>query len=234
MSKKAPSSSPFMSDPQWMDLSLKLYGKLAKCSKATLAAKMHLKDGLLEETHHLYHRFDPSQTRLCALHAYTGLAYRQLEMDAYGPDEHRYLQDHLRILSAMYGRLRPYDLIWPYRLDFTMHLPGLDLKKIWQSRLLEAFASEEILNLASDEFSQLLSPLSEKMHTIAFMDEKNGQLVVNSAEAKKARGRFLDLCVKHKVENLAQAQTLTLEGYTRSSRHCSPSITTHIRNIKAT
>lgn len=236
MNKKVLVSHSITSEPLDLSLSLSLLKKCSKLSKVNLEKHMHLSAKLLDETYAYYHHFNPSQLRYPALHLYSGLSYRQLPLFTYTLDEVNYLQNHLRILSALYGVLKPYDLIYPYRLDFTMSLPGIHPKKLWEKKILEAFKNEDwIINLASEEFSSLFKSINNKLFHVHFYDLKNNQLFLNSAEAKKARGQYLHLCVQHCVQSPHHLHHLTLDGYELEPTLSTAQSITYIRSkTKAT
>lgn len=190
----------------------RLYRKLKSLSVDDIKQAMSLSDKLSLETHQLYQNHKETQTKTAALEHYSGLAYRQLNLLAYTQDQLNYLDEHLRILSALYGILRPRDGIHPYRLDFTMSLPDLKLRSLWKKKINQYFKNEDwILNLASEEFSSLIQ--HPNMHSVEFYDQKNGKHFINAAEAKKARGLYLEQCTLQKVQNIHELKNLSIFGY---------------------
>ena len=161
---------------------------------------MKIKGKTLEQTYELYQNFDPfTSPRQSAIHLYTGVVFEGLELSSYTPDQIKYLNEHVRILSAMYGVLKPSDCIYPYRLDFTMRFKDLNLMRYWREAILEEFKDEDvIIDLASQEFSQFLKPLKEKVHRVEFVDVIKGKEKVISFKAKQMRGLMLDYLIKQK------------------------------------
>lgn len=189
-----------------------LYRKLKNLSVEEIKAAMNLSDKLAQETHQLYQKHKESDIKTAALEHYSGLAFRQLNLLAYTQDQFDYLDQHLRILSALYGILRPRDGIHPYRLDFTMSLSDLKLRSLWKKRINPYFKNEDwILNLASEEFSSLIQ--HPNIHSVEFYDQKEGKHFINSAEAKKARGLYLEQCMIYKVSEIHELKNLSLFGY---------------------
>lgn len=194
--------------------STQLFKKLKQLSVEKIQTAMKLSKKLAGETHLLYQKHSEASVKTAALEHYSGLAYRQLNLLAYSSEQLAYLDNHLRILSALYGILRPRDGIHPYRLDFVMALPEFKLKQVWKNKLSKAFVEEDwILNLASEEFSSLIS--HPKMHTVEFYELRNEQWFINSAEAKKARGKYLELCMLHHVLHIEDLKPIELYGYTQ-------------------
>jgi len=218
-----PASSTSFTDAH---LTLKLLKALSKTTKKELSSVMKIEKDLLNETYHLYHSFDPNHPQIPALHLYTGLAFRSLELDDYTPTECAYLESHLRILSALYGVLSPMTGIWPYRLDFTHHFKTFNPAHLWKNKIPQIFKDEDLIfNLASEEFSLFLKPLEDKLHTIQFMELIHGKEKTVSANSKKARGRLAHLMIKHQIMTIETLRELDLDPYVlqrnRSNEHLS-------------
>ena len=197
------------------DKTLRLFHGLKRLSKSKLAEIMDLDGKLLEKTHGLYQSFDPDTVkRIPAIRLYTGLVYDQLHLDEYDSAQWVYLNDHLRLLSAMYGLLHPMTLVWPYRLDYTMRLPKIKLKDLWAKEINQALKDEDwIIDLSSQEFGSLLKPLSSKIHQVVFLEIINGQEKIISANAKKARGKMADYLIRNKVTQHSELITFNQDGY---------------------
>lgn len=218
-----------LSQPLFQDEAIKLFLYLKHFSKAKIQKTFHLSDKLADEVFALYHNFEKNNTTYPALKLYNGLAFRQLHSDTYTHKQLDYASKHLRICSAMYGLLSPMDGIWPYRLDFTISLAKFNLKKQWTPKINEVLKEEDlILNLASEEFSSLIS--HPNMHTVYFFDEKDGIRKVNSAEAKKARGQCLEWCILNQFKDISELKKFELKDYTFDSQDNLQ--TTFIRQLK--
>lgn len=151
---------------------------------------------------------------------YDGLAVRGLEASQLD-----YLQKRLRILSGLYGVLRPLDVICPYRLEMGRPLRtsrGNNLYQFWDTQVtlalqneLEANRSRQVLNLASEEYFKVVKPhlLSAKVITPVFQDWKNGQYKVISFFAKRARGLMARFCAVHKIKQAKGVQQFAEDGY---------------------
>ena len=158
-----------------------------------------------------------------ALFMFKGEVYQGLKADTLSNIELDFAQENLRILSGLYGLLKPKDLILPYRLEMGTKLKtksGNNLYKFWANRLHQALMSElkndeEIINLASEEYSKALqlSKFDNPVITPVFKDFKNGKLKVISFYAKKARGEMVNFIIKNKIKNPENLKYFSNLGY---------------------
>lgn len=173
-------------------------GKLLKSySPWQLESLLSVSPGLALDAFALCRDFDPEQPAAPAILAYRGLAYQHLDAPALSPEEVAAAQGRLRILSALYGVLRPLDGTAPYRLDFMAKLrpEGKDLYSWWGDKLhRELFsAGETVVNLCSGEYSRAVEPWlrpGDRWVTVRFLQWKKGRLVTRATAAKAARGRM--------------------------------------------
>lgn len=194
---------------------LSLFKKLQKMSPEDLGNAMGIQGKLLDKTVSLYHDFDPLTSPQCAaISLYTGVVYDQLTLSAYDNPQMAYLNDHVMILSAMYGLLHPNASVWPYRLDFTMSLPELKLKTLWSKKIIQALKDEPlIIDLCSQEFSSLLAPLKTKIHQVVFVESVNGQEKIISTNAKKARGKMAHFMIRNRLGSIEEMRAFCEDGY---------------------
>jgi cytoplasmic iron level regulating protein YaaA (DUF328/UPF0246 family) len=160
-----------------------------------------------------------------ALFAFKGDSYLGFELEEYSAEELEYAQSHLRILSGLYGLLRPLDALQPYRLEMGTRLKndrGSNLYHFWGSRIreqleadLEAQGDRVLINLASNEYFKSVQPrqLNANVITPVFKDYKNGAFKVISFFAKKARGAFANHILRHQLTTPESLQELSLDGY---------------------
>jgi len=147
--------------------------------------------------HQVYSYYHSFNIRNHPLFLYQGQSFKQLEFDAYTDDEFSYVNEHLRILSALYGVLKPFDVVFPYRLDFKSKIK-YDLKKYWRDIINYDLAfSKVIINLASTEFSSLVT--HDNMINIKFYQLYGTEYKMASALVKQARGKYLDWMIKNKI-----------------------------------
>ncbi|MGI2072567.1 peroxide stress protein YaaA [Shewanella baltica] len=169
-----------------------------------------------------------------AIFAFRGDVYTGFDADTLSEDEIAQTQSQLRILSGLYGLLRPLDLIMPYRLEMGTALSnpkGKNLYEFWGDTLTQAVnealaesGSDIIVNLASNEYFKAIKPkkLQGQLISPVFKDCKNGQYKVISFFAKRARGMMARYIITNKVNTLAELKAFNLAGYYYSEEQSSP------------
>jgi cytoplasmic iron level regulating protein YaaA (DUF328/UPF0246 family) len=146
-----------------------------------------------------------------AIFTYTGLVFKQLSFSSYDKKSYEYMKDHIRILSALYGILSPYDMIKPYRLDFTVKIKGINLYDVWNGFVKKYFENgETIINLASNEFSKMISIPKITIH---FRQLENGVYKNKATYGKMARGQMLNLMILNKVDSINEVKSISFDGY---------------------
>lgn len=154
-----------------------------------------------------------------ALDLYNGLAFRQIDVDLADSEIASYLDQHFRILSALYGPVKATDPIRPYRLDFNTPLKvnGQNLRHLWGSDFNDFFGKgETVLNLASQEFSGMLD--QDRYHWVDFEfyeydpNKANG-LKKHSTISKKGRGKMVAFLASNQIKNLTDIQKFDADGY---------------------
>lgn len=160
-----------------------------------------------------------------AIFAFKGDVYSGLDLEKFTEDDYAYAQDHLRILSGLYGCLRPLDLIQPYRLEMKTRLKndrGENLYQFWGDHITKSLNKElkkqkepVLVNLASNEYFKSVKPrlLEGELLNINFKESKNGKTRVVAIFAKRARGLMADYLLRNKVEKAEDIKKFTLAGY---------------------
>lgn len=168
--------------------------------------------------------FTPENARQ-ALLAFKGDVYTGLQAQDFSEEDFDFAQQHLRMLSGLYGVLRPLDLMMPYRLEMGIKLAnsqGKDLYSFWGDLITEKLnqvlaqqGDDVVINLASDEYfkSVKLAKLQGSLIKPVFLDEKNGKYKVISFHAKKARGLMSRFIIKNRLKKVEQLSDFNLEGY---------------------
>ena len=170
---------------------------------------------VLEEVLIYIEDFDKSESYR-AIEMYHGIAFRLFDVASLKEDQRKYMDEHLKILSAFYGPLHPEEFVRPYRLDFNTKLKinGESLKNFWKEEYNKAFDKDEvILNLASNEFSSLLDRNKFKMYDFEFFERKEGKLKQHSTTSKKARGAMLNYICRNKINELEEIKYFDVDGY---------------------
>ena len=149
-----------------------------------------------------------------AIGFYQGEVFKHLHANTWSLSMQRNARESLRVLSAMYGLLHPYDLIHPYRLDFVTDFKSLGLPSsynYWSSKVTDFFLAqlkpnELIFNLASKEFSTVFNKhqINQVGHwvDVDFLSNKNGTSKIITMTAKKARGLFTRLLLEHPIDKI--------------------------------
>ncbi len=160
-----------------------------------------------------------------ALFAFKGDVYRGMPVDEYSAEDLDFAQAHVRILSGLYGCLRPLDLIQPYRLEMKTRLTnprGDNLYQFWGEHITEllnedlALQQEPVLvNLASNEYFKAVKPklLQGRLLNISFKEEKNGKARVIAVFAKRARGLMTDFILRNRLQKVEGIKDFQVSGY---------------------
>lgn len=160
-----------------------------------------------------------------ALLAFKGDVYTGLDAETLTPDDFAFAQDHFRMLSGLYGLLRPLDLMQPYRLEMGTKLEnerGKDLYAFWGNIItdklnaaLAAQGDNVLINLASNEYFKAVQTkrLAGQIITPIFKDCKNGQYKIISFYAKKARGLMARYIIQHQLSEVSQLTAFDTAGY---------------------
>ena len=201
-----------------------LIKQLQSYSVVDLKKIMNISDNLSKLNYDRFQNFDlNSDDSLPAVLLFKGDVYRGLQADNFSEDTLKYAQKKLRILSGLYGILKPLDRIYPYRLEMGTSLVnerGSDLYSFWgdtvKNYLLSEMDKDEcLINLASNEYSKVLSLKSfdRKVITPVFKDFKNGKLKVISFFAKRARGEMAKFILSNKIVQVSDLKIFEYEGY---------------------
>jgi hypothetical protein len=197
-------------EPVFYKEALYLNQRLKRLSKEALRRLMNIDTNLLEQTYYNIKTFDAA-TPNYAITTYTGLVYKYLHLDDYNKEQLDYMDKHLVILSAMYGVLRPFDGIKPYRLDMKMPLVKPSLYNYWERYVPHYFRNENvIIDLSSNEYGKMLPP---NRIAIKFMEEKDHQYKNIATYSKMARGQLLHIMIKNQMTEPQQIKSVTFEGY---------------------
>ena len=156
-----------------------------------------------------------------AVLSYEGIAYQYMAPAVFEGDHFDYIQDHLRILSAFYGVLRPLDGVTPYRLEMQAKASiggQKDLYAFWGRRLYDAVIDESriIINLASREYFKCIEKYltnEDRFITITFCEKSQDKLVTKGTYAKMARGEMVRFMAENRIEDPVQIQRFDRLGY---------------------
>ncbi len=218
-----------VTEPLHLNEASYLVDKLKKKTPRSLKKMMGISEELAQLNHERFQVWtdEPaSEDAMQAILLFQGDVYQGLEAARWNKKDMAYAQSNIRILSGLYGILRPLDKVMPYRLemgsDFKVTAAKTNLYKFWADTIRKDIESEMtekdvevIINLASNEYSKAarLPKIDARVISPVFKDDQNGEYKMISFFAKKARGMMARYAVKHKIENVEDLKGFDYEGY---------------------
>ncbi len=214
--------------PEFVSESAKLIADLKKLSPQEVANLMGLSDQLAALNVGRYRDWSKKFTEensKPAIYAFDGDVYDGFDVKTLDAKAIAFAQDHIRILSGLYGALRPLDLMQPYRLEMGTafkNARGKDLYAFWGERVthslkqvLEQQKKPVLLNLASEEYFKVLQAKNLDCPVISpiFQDGKDGKYKIISFYAKRARGLMARFVVENRITDAADLKGFNLDGY---------------------
>jgi len=240
-----PPATPHFTQPEHLEHAQVLIDQLRDFSPAQIAELMHLSDKLAGLNAARFGSWQPAFTQdnaKQALLAFKGDVYTGLNAEDFSEADFDFAQQHLRMLSGLYGLLRPLDLMQPYRLEMGTKLAnvrGNNLYDFWGERIsgwlngaLEAQGDNVLLNLASNEYFSAVKrkALNARIIDTEFKDLKNDQYKIISFYAKKARGLMARYVIKERLSDPAGLKDFNYQGYRFSAEHSKPDSLVFLRD----
>ena len=223
---ETPPTTSLHSTPDFLDHSAQLIERMRQFSPAEVGSLMGISDALSSLNVARYASWTPELTDARqAIMAFNGDVYAGFEARSLQPGQLDYAQSRVRILSGLYGLLRPLDLIHPHRLEMGTRLStarGKDLYAFWGDTITDALnrtAGEQgakvLVNLASEEYFKSVRPrqLTVPVITPVFEDWKNGKYKIISFYAKRARGMLARYAAVNGVRDPGQLKQFDVDGY---------------------
>ena len=222
-----PATTSEFSQPAFLEQSQKLITELKELSVQDVAELMKLSDKLASLNVARFESwttpFNPENAKQAVL-AFKGDVYTGLDAETLNEEQLAFAQKHLRILSGLYGILKPLDLMQPYRLEMGTKFKnsgGSNLYQFWGNTLTDALNSElaeedqVLVNLASNEYFKSVKEkqLNGRLITPVFKDWKNGQYKIISFYAMKARGLMTRYIIDHQITDAEQLKAFDYDGY---------------------
>ncbi len=225
---ETPASTTLFSVPEYLDDSAELIAQLRQLSPPEVSDLMGISAKLGDLNFGRYlnwqPEFTPDNAKQSVL-AFKGDVYTGLEAESLSEGQLQWAQDHLRILSGLYGLLRPLDLMQPYRLEMGTKLVnsrGKNLYEFWGDKITEGLnqalnieKSQVLINLASNEYFKSVKSrhLNAEVITPVFKDWKNDKYKIISFYAKKARGLMSRYIIDNQIEDPEQVKQFDVAGY---------------------
>jgi cytoplasmic iron level regulating protein YaaA (DUF328/UPF0246 family) len=202
---------------------------MEKLSEKELGELMKISPKLALLNHDRYQNFDfpfTLENSHQALLAFKGDVYQGISVDDYRDEDFDFAQAHLRILSGLYGLLRPLDLIQPYRLEMGLRVSGpwgKNLYQFWENiitdriyqEVLESKGDRVLVNLASNEYFKAVHPkrLKSDVVNVHFKEKKDDGFKIIGIHAKRARGVMADFIIKNRINHAQELKPFNLNGY---------------------
>ena len=237
----APPSAP-LTTPQMADQTAELSKTTRRLTVRDLKGLMSLSDKLAQLNRERFQAFDPvSEEGLQAAFAFNGDVYAGLKARALDKASLAYAQIHVRILSGLYGLLRPMDAIQPYRLEMGVRLKtrrGQSLYDFWGTRISTALneaamgmKDKTLVNCASGEYFGAVDRKALALPVVScrFLEEKDGEARIISFFAKRARGALARYAIDNRIDRAADLKSFDGDGYRFDAARSSDSEFTFIR-----
>jgi len=228
---ETPVETSLYSQPQFLEQSEKLNKKLKTLSRKKISEFMGISPALADLNYERNQSWElpfTTDNAKQAIYAFTGEVFRGIDVNTLATDKLPLLQDRLRILSGLYGLLKPLDLIQPYRLEMGKKLKvgrTENLYKFWGNQLAntlnkELEEDELFVNLASSEYFRAVNQkvLKVPMITPVFKELKNGQYKIIMTFAKKARGLMVRYIIDNNVETIEGLKGFDVDRYRFSEK----------------
>ena len=225
---KEPAPTELFTSPDLLGQSKQLITQLKRFNKTELMELMSISENLADLNLPRYKAFKPPfdlGNAKQALYAFTGDVYRHMRMNTYDTEKLQFAQNHLRILSGLYGYLRPLDLIQPYRLEMKTPLKpkrGDNLYQFWGTQITRAIKKElqtdafpAVINLASKEYAKVVDfkTIKAPVAHIEFKEVESGKAKVIAIFAKWARGMMADYTIQNGLNEPEQLKSFNLSEY---------------------
>ncbi|WP_322003096.1 peroxide stress protein YaaA [Marinobacter alexandrii] len=224
---ESPLATESHTQPEFLDHACELIDQLKELEPHQVSNLMSISEKLgqlnAERFQNWHTPFNLDHARQAAL-AFKGDVYTGLAAESFSKDDFAFAQKHLRMLSGLYGLLRPLDLMQPYRLEMGTKFEnsrGKDLYAFWGSILTDELnrllAADDgvLVNLASNEYFKSVKKkeLTARLITPQFKDWKNGQYKMISFYAKKARGLMCRFAIENRITQADDLKGFNLDGY---------------------
>lgn len=231
----------YFQSPSFLEETSYLVEKLKKLNEKDLEKLLDVSYPIARLNYERYKNFPEAFTfgeSYPAIFLFYGDVYKGLSLQSYSIEELEFLQKHVRILSGLYGILRPFDLIYPYRLEmgtgfqkYRDHFGFSSLYEYWGKKITDFLNGElsteknrYLINLASGEYFQVLqtSGLSCPVIHIHFQEFRNGKFTTIAVNAKRARGIMTNWIIRNRIDEVEKIKEFSLSGYRFSEEKSDP------------
>lgn len=209
--------------PEYLQIAEELNAKLKELSATDLMAMMEISAKLADESwsRNQEWKAQPQKKGVQAMYAFTGEVYRGLDAESLTKDAADYLQKHWRILSGLYGLLKPTDSIMPYRLEMGRTFPdGTTLYDVWEENMTSSFTAFKkkkttVINLASKEYGKVVpwKKIGIRKVDVEFQELKSGKPKTIVVYTKHARGLMLKYAAEQQADSVEMLKNFDYDGY---------------------
>ena len=207
--------------PEFIDRTAEILSWMKSQSKEELKSIWKCNDKIAEQNFHRLENMDLYNMLTPAVLSYEGIAFQYMAPSVFENRQFDYIQNHLRILSAFYGVLKPMDGVTPYRLEMQAKAEIEDTKNLydyWGESLYRSVIDDDrvMINLASKEYSKCIEKYlsdKDKYITVIFCEQSGDKLVTKGTYAKMARGEMVRYMAEKEIENPTDIQKFDRLGY---------------------
>ena len=211
--------------PLFKPYNRKILKVLQDLSVSDIQSIMKVNEKIATKTYENHNNIHFDDAGSPALYTYDGMQYKAMATELFTNDDMIYANEHVRILSGLYGILKPNTSIYPYRLEMQLKLPiekAKNLYEFWEEPIREYLQSTEnkhqvYVNLASSEYSKVIANFMNHEEidfvTCTFKVKKGDKIKVESTASKKARGLMVQYIVKNRIEEKEGLRKFNLDGF---------------------
>lgn len=195
--------------PLFVNESLELRKKISDLDLPALKKIMKISDKMASKVFDLYHTDHPQFG--CAILSYSGIAFQYMAPGIFTDDQLEYIDKHLRIVSGLYGIVRPFDQIEEYRLEMQTKLPfpPYSLYEFWNDKIASALEDDLIINLASEEYAKCVRPY-KPLIDVRFLDHDGKE---KGVYVKMARGEMVRFMAENHITDPEKLKAFDRQGY---------------------
>ncbi len=195
------------SNPMFENKANEIVSLIQKMNISEIKEAFKCSDLIAQNVYNIYKTYGKDKYK--AIFLYNGLQYNNIDILSLDKSNIDFLNENLLIIDALYGFIKPYDLISEYRLDYKTKLDYIP-KKYYKEKAKEIF-TDTIINLASKEYSEILP--QDKLFTINFLQTINNKTKSYSTATKIARGKFINYIAKYKSLDINTLKSFNLDDY---------------------
>lgn len=219
--------------PVLIDKAVELMSAVKLLPPADIKKAMHVSDKLAATTHDLIQSWTTARSsQRAAVDSYLGDIYSGMQVGLWGEADRQYANEHLRILSGLYGILKPLDGIYPYRLEMGYKVPGLAHKNLydfWGESIVNTLSRKEmIIDLSAVEYGKTVTSYVDPLRVITprflTVSPKTGEPLFVVVHAKIARGAFASWMIRNRIENEQELKSFNEIGYVYDAQLSTPEI----------